>query len=99
MRTMPSIDDNNGNQRKGPRRRVGRTVVRLDAAALFERLNLLDRSQNWLAGEVGVSPAYMSMLVNGGRSPSGRIRRRMRKALGVTNSKELFKTEEKHERA
>ena len=72
--------------------------VRLDAAALFERLNLLDRSQNWLAREVGVTPAYMSMLVNGGRSPSGRIRRRMRKALGVTNSKELFKTEDKHER-
>ena len=54
--------------------------------------------QNWLAREVGVSPAYVSMLVNGGRSPSGRIRRRMRKALGVTNSKELFKTEEEHER-
>ena len=54
--------------------------------------------QNWLAREVGVTPAYVSMLVNGGRSPSGRIRRRMRKALGVTNSKELFKTEDKHER-
>ena len=73
-------------------------MIRLDAAALFERLNLLDRSQNWLAREVGVTPAYMSMLVNGGRSPSGRIRRRMQKALGVTNSKELFKTEDKHER-
>ena len=69
-----------------------------DAAALWKRLDLLNRSQNWLAGEVGVSPAYVSMLVNGGRSPSGRIRRRTRKALGVTNSKELFKTEEKHER-
>ena len=95
MRTMPSINDNH---RKGSRRRVGRTVVRLDAAALWRRLEILDRSQNWLAREVGVSPAYMSMLVNGGRSPSGRICRRMRKALGVTNSKELFKTEEKHER-
>ena len=61
-------------------------MVRLDAAALFERLDLLGRSQNWLAGQVGVSPAYMSMLVNGGRSPSGRIRRRMQKALGVSNS-------------
>ena len=91
---MPSQNDN---KRKGPRRRGGRTVVRLDAAALWRRLDLLDRSQNWLAREIGVSPGYMSMLVNGGRSPSGRIRRRMRKALGVTNSKELFKTEEKHE--
>ncbi len=92
---MPS---RNNHQRKGPRRRGRRKVVRLDAAALWRRLELLDRSQNWLAREVGVSPAYVSMLVNGGRSPSGRIRRRMRKALGVTNSKELFKTEEKHER-
>ena len=73
-------------------------MARLDAAALFERLNQLDRSQNWLARQVGVTPAYMSMLVNGGRSPSRRIRRRMQKALGVTNSHQLFKTEDKHER-
>ena len=88
----------NNHRRKGPRRRGGRKVVRLDAAALWRRLELLGRSQNWLAREIGVSPAYVSMLVNGGRSPSGRIRRRMRKALGVTNSKELFKTEENNER-
>ena len=98
MRAMPSIDDKNDNKQKGPRRSGGRKGVRLDAAALWRRLDLLDRSQNWLAREIGVSPAYLSMLVNGGRSPSGRIRRWMRKALGVTNSKELFKTEEKHER-
>ena len=73
-------------------------MVRLDAAALFERLDLLGRSQNWLAREIGVSPAYMSMLVNGGRSPSGRIRRRMQKALGVSNSRHLFRTEDEHER-
>ena len=91
---MPSQNDN---KRKGPRRSVGRTVVRLDAAALWRRLEMLNRSQNWLAREIGVSPAYMSMLVNGGRSPSGRIRRRMRKALGVTNSKELFKLEDSDE--
>ena len=88
---MPSQNDN---KRKGPRRRGGRTVARLDAAALWRRLDLLNRSQNWLAREIGVSPGYMSMLVNGGRSPSGRIRRRMRKALGVTNSNELFKLED-----
>ena len=92
---MPS---RNNHRRKGPRRRGGRNVVRLDAEALWRRLELLDRSQSWLAREIGVSPAYVSMLVNGGRSPSGRIRRRMRKALGATNSKELFKTEDKHER-
>ena len=40
-------------------------------AALWERLTLLNRSQNWLAREVGVSPGYISMLVNAGRTPSG----------------------------
>ncbi len=87
---MPSL---NHRQRKGHRRRGGRTGVRLDAAALFERLDLLGRSQNWLARQVGVTPAYMSMLVNGGRSPSGRIRRRMLKALGASSSQQLFNTQ------
>ena len=82
------------NQSKGPRRRGGRTVVRLDSAALWKRLALLNRSQNWLAREVGVSPGYVSMLVNSGRSPSGRIRRRMLKALGMTRFEDLFRLEE-----
>ena len=33
------------------------------------------------------------MLVNGGRSPSGRIRRRMQKALGVDDFNQLFTLE------
>ena len=78
------------NEAKGRPRRAGRTVVRLDAAALWRRLNILNRSQNWLAREVGISPGYLSMLVNEGRAPSGRIRRRMQKALGVDNFQELF---------
>ena len=81
------------NEAKGRPRRAGRTVVRLDAAALWRRLNLLNRSQNWLAREVGISPGYLSMLVNEGRTPSGRIRRRMQKALGVDNFQELFTME------
>ena len=85
------------NIRKGHRRRGGRTVVRLDTAALWRRLALLNRSQNWLAGKIGVSPSYVSMLVNGERSPSGRIRRRMLKALGVTNFEDLFNMEETDE--
>jgi len=72
-------------------------VVRLDAAAFWDRLALLGHSQNWLAGQVGVTPAYVSMLVNGGRSPSGRIRRRMLRVLGVSRSQQLFKTEDTHE--
>ena len=81
------------NRERGPRRRRGRSVVRLDTSALWERLALLNRSQNWLAREIGVSPAYVSMLVNEGRAPSGRIRRRMLKALGVDDFHQLFRLE------
>ena len=91
---MPTQD---AHTQKGPRRRRGRTVVRLDAAALWKRLALLNRSQNWLAREIGVSPGYVSMLVNAGRAPSGRIRRRMLKALELTEFGDLFRLEERDE--
>ena len=45
---------------------------------------MLNRSQNWLAREIGISPGYVSKLVNTGRSPPGRIRRRMLKDLELT---------------
>ena len=81
------------NQMKGRPRRAGRIVVWLDAAALWRRLNLLNRSQNWLAKEAGISPGYLSTLVNEGRAPSGRIRQRMQQALGVDDFHELFRQE------
>ena len=83
----------NTNESRGPLRREGRTVVRLNTAALWERLALLNRSQNWLAREIGVSPGYISMLVNGRRAPSERIRERMQKALGVKDFHQLFRLE------
>ena len=82
------------NEAKGRPRRGGRTVVRLDAAALWKRLALLNRSQNWLAREIGISPGYLSLLVNEGRAPSGRIRRRMQEALGVEDFHELYRLED-----
>ena len=88
---MPSPDTH---KRKGPRRRRGRTVVLLDVATLWRRLAVLNRSQNWLAREIGVSPGYVSTLVNTGRSPSGRIRRRMLKALQLTEFEDLFRLED-----
>ena len=82
------------NELKGRRRRAGRALVLLDAVALWKRLTLLNRSQSWLAREIGISPGYLSMLVNAGRAPSGRIRERMQKALGVDDFNDLFRLEE-----
>ena len=82
------------NRRKGRRRSGAQAVVRLDAAALWRRLALLNRSQSWLAREIGISPGYLSMLVNAGRAPSGRIRERMQKALGVDDFNDLFRLED-----
>lgn len=76
------------------RSRQRRPVVRLDARALWGRLDMLNRSQGWLAREVGISPGYMSMLVNQKRTPSGRVRRRMQMALGVEDCRELFTRED-----
>ena len=67
-----------------------RTAVLLNTQALWDRLALLGRSQNWLAREVGISPGYLSVLVNTGRAPSGRIRCRMQEVLGVRDFSELF---------
>ena len=88
------MSSQDANEAKGHRRRGGRAVVRLDTAALWQRLALLNRSQSWLAREVGISHGYLSMLVNTGRAPSGRIRSRMQKALGVENFEDLFRLED-----
>ena len=79
---------------RGRRRRGARSAVRLDARSLWARLALLNRSQNWLAQEIGISSGYMSKLVTAGRAPSGRIRQRMLKALGFEDFHELFKLDE-----
>ncbi len=83
----------NFEESRGPSGREGRTVVRLNTIAFWERLALLNRSQNWLARKIGVSPGYISMLVNGERAPSGRIRKRMLRALGVDDFHQLFTLE------
>ena len=74
-------------------RRPGRTTVRVKTEALWARLALLGRSQNWLAREVGISPSYLSMLLSKRRAPSGRVRRRMQEVLGVAEFGELFALE------
>ena len=67
-----------------------RTVIRVKAQALWERLALLHRSQNWLADELGISRSHLSRLVNRERATSGRVRTRMQRVLGVEDFHELF---------
>ena len=82
---------------RGRRRGGGRRCVRLDTQALWARLALLNRSQNWLASEIGISSGYMSKLVTAGRAPSGRIRQRMIEALGVEDFHQLFRLDDEEE--
>ena len=91
------MESNRTGEPRGRRRRSGRSAVRLDARALWARLALLNRSQNWLAQQIGISSGYMSKLVIGGRAPSGRIRQRMLEALGMENFNELFRLDEEEE--
>lgn len=73
--------------------RAGRAIVLLKRRVLWDRLELMNRSQSWLAREVGVSPSYLSRLLREGRAPSGRIRRRMQRVLGFEGFDDLFELE------
>ena len=70
-------------------------VVRIKTRALWDPLDLLSRSRNWLAQEIGISPSYLSKLVGEERAPSGRIR----DALGVRDFKEMFAMERESDNA
>ena len=70
-------------------------AVRIKTRGLWDRLDLLSRSRNWLAQEIGASPSYLSKLVSEGRAPSGRIR----DALGVRDFKEMFAMERESDNA
>ncbi|MDE2716141.1 MAG: helix-turn-helix transcriptional regulator [Chloroflexota bacterium] len=76
-----------------------RIIVLLKTQVLWARLDTLGRSQNWLARELGISRGYLSTLVNEGRAPSGRIRRRMLEILGVEDFHELFALERNVDRS
>ena len=72
-----------------PRRRI-----RLNAQALWKRLDLLNMTQNELARRADVTSGYISLLVGGKRCPSPELRRRLMEILGVTDFHELFIVEE-----
>ncbi|MYK25736.1 MAG: helix-turn-helix transcriptional regulator [Dehalococcoidia bacterium] len=64
--------------------------MRLNPQAVWEHLSRRDMTQNELARAAGISPGHISFLMNGKRSPSPGVRRRLRAALGVTDFDELF---------
>ena len=61
-----------------------RLKVKLNAHAVWERLNRLHMSQNDLARLAGITSGYLSLLTGGKRCPSPDTRRRLMEALGVT---------------
>ena len=74
---------------KRPRRRI-----RLNAHAVWQRLDLLNMTQNDLARRAGVTSGYVSLLIGGRRCPSPELRRRFMEILGVTDFHQLFIVED-----
>jgi len=74
-------------------RRSSRRIL-LNAQAFWNRLDLLNMTQNELARLAGVTSGYISLLVSGKRCPSPDLRRRLMERLGVTDFHELFIMEE-----
>ena len=72
------------------RRRTPRPRVRLNPQAAWEHLSRRNMTQNELALAAGISSGHISLLLNGKRSPSPGVRRRLQAALGVTDFHELF---------
>ena len=64
--------------------------VLLKAAAVWELLDQLDMSQNELARQCRITSGCLSHLMNGRRSPSPPIRRRLMEVLGVDDFHRLF---------
>ena len=71
------------------RRRIA-PRVKLIRAAVWELLDELGISQNELARLCGLSSGYFSQLMNGIKSPSPKVRRKLQRVLGVTDFDRLF---------
>ena len=71
------------------RRRFSSNVM-LNPVAVWRLLDELNMSQNKLARRCGISPGHLSLLMNGKRGPSPKLRRRMQEVLGVNNFDDLF---------
>ena len=81
-------------------RRTKRRIL-VNGPAVWDRMDPLNLSQNQLADLLGCSISHLSLLLNGKRSPSPRMRQRMQEVLGAGFGElfttELFITEVVHE--
>ena len=68
--------------------------ARLDPDQAWERLNVLNMSQNDLARRIGRSRSFVSDLFHGRRCASGETRRRLMAVLQVNSFEDLFILEE-----
>ena len=68
--------------------------VKLKQARVWELLDQRQMSQNQLARLCGITSGHMSLLMQGKRSPSPRVQRRLQELLGVTDFNDLFTIEE-----
>ena len=72
------------------KRRQPPSRVMLNPAAVWRLLDELDMSQNELARRCGIISGHLSLLMNGRRCPSPKLRRRLQQVLGVSNFDALF---------
>ena len=72
------------------RKRPSGPRVKLNPVAVWELLDELGITQKELARRSGISPAYLSQLMHGRRSPSVRAQSRLQQALGVSDWDRLF---------
>ena len=70
--------------------RPKRPVTRIKSRVVWRILNAMQRTQNWLADETGISRSYLSMLLSHERAPSWPLRTQLQRVLGVEDYDELF---------
>ena len=64
--------------------------VMLKPEPVWERINRRNMSQNELARQVEISSGYLSQLINGRKSPSPGVRKRLQTALECDRFDDLF---------
>lgn len=75
------------------RRRPVSPRVRLRPEPVWEEITRRNVSQNELARLVDISSGYLFQLLNGRKSPSPEVRRRLQAALDISHFDELFTVE------